>query len=69
MTTDILESEQKKILREAENDLLRAIPERPAVKRRASDLPPGKPRGLIETMQRTLLPRGVFPPPRRRHSP
>jgi predicted NACHT family NTPase len=60
LTAHILESEQEKILREVENDLLRAIPKRPAVAQAGAALLPGKPKGLIETMQRTLPPRGDF---------
>ena len=60
LTAYILESEQDKILREVENDLLRAIPKRPVTRRGGADLLPGRPGGLIEAMQRTLPAAGDF---------
>src|ERR1019366_7191853 len=60
LTAYILESEQEKILREVENDLLRAIPKRPAATRASGDLLPGRPKGLMEAMQRALPPSGTF---------
>jgi len=55
----ILESEQEKILREVKNDLLRRFPN-VLSKRTGVELFPGKPKGLIETMQRTLPQSGAF---------
>jgi hypothetical protein len=52
LTAYILESEQEKILREVENDLLRAIPKRPVVTQAGADFQSGKPKGLMEAVQR-----------------
>jgi hypothetical protein len=54
LTAYILESEQEKIFREVENDLLRAIPKRPVVTQSGADLLPARPKGLMEAMRRTL---------------
>ena len=52
LTAYILESEQEKILREVENDLLRAIPKRPVVTQAGADFLPGRREGLMEAVQR-----------------
>ncbi len=54
LTAYILESEQEKMLREVENDLLRAIPKPPVVAQAGGALLLGKRKGLMEAMERTL---------------
>jgi hypothetical protein len=59
LTPYILESESEKILREVENDLLRAIPGRPVTAQTVAGLPVGKSNGLIEATLKTLHKAGV----------
>jgi hypothetical protein len=54
ITPYILESEQEKILREVQNDLLRAIPKGLMLTQTGAELPPARPKGLLHVIQSAL---------------